>query len=172
MVDHQSYFQYGPSAARNGALEPSMVEWTCTCTDCQGNKGLSERYRTRFDTIRTPKLWEDEKYLLCPPRVLGYILEDKQWAQLQVTQVTQIPPDDPANAWNSRLQLAEDDTKKLLFNLVRSHVSTRPKKRVSRKSQDHKLLEVDDIVPGKGKGLVILLYGMITANLYTISKWY
>jgi hypothetical protein len=163
MVDYLSYFQYGPSTTRNGALEPSTEDPDCTCSDCQCNESLALKYRTRFDTMETQrkKIWEDEQYMLCPPRVLGYILRDKQWAQLQVSLVTDIPPEDSGNAWESRLQLADDEkTKDLLFDLVASHISSTS--RQTEKTMDRSL-EVDDIIPGKGKGLVILLYGMVFA---------
>lgn len=159
MVDPLSYFQYGPPVTRNGTLEPSFLDWSCTCIDCQNNQGLSRKYRTHFDSANDTKPWDDEMYQLCPPRTLGYILADKQWAQLQISCINSIPTTDPADAWNSRLQLADDDTKRLLFNLVRSHVSPPPNPTIRKKDDDYQNLEVDDIVPGKGKGLVILLYG-------------
>lgn len=114
------------------------------------------RYRARFDTDRAQNWWEDEQYLLCPPRVLGYILKEKQWAQLQVNLIQDIPDKgDPDDAWNSRLRLADGDrTKNMLLDLVSSHISSSKTEEASERG-----LEVDDIIPGKGKGLVILLYG-------------
>ena len=102
-----------------------------------------------FDHKTSDMEWEDEQYLLCPPRVLGYILQDKQWAQLQVTHLKDIPHNDTEDAWSSRLKLANKETKDLLFDLVRTH--TTPAKGLRDK---YDALEVDDIVPGKGKGLV------------------
>ena len=173
MVDHLSYFQYGPLVACNGSLEPSEEELECTCTDCQGNDGLARKYRTGFDKVdmtKTTTHWDDEQYMLCPPRVLGYVLRDKQWAQLQVTCIRPIPPENDKNAWNDRLRLVDDSagsfkskelsTKRLLFDLVSSHISTVPSSTPDQRNSGDKTLEVDDIVPGKGKGLVILLYGM------------
>jgi len=160
MVDYLSYFQYGPSIARNGALNPSMGDPDCMCYDCRNNEGLASRYRIRFDTkeANRKEKWEDEQYMLCPPRVLGYILRDKQWAQLQVSLLDEVPIGDSGNAWHSRLRLADgESTKDLLFALVRSHISSTPKKSEETRKVG---LEVDDIIPGKGKGLVILLYGM------------
>ncbi|KAJ4854215.1 uncharacterized protein T069G_11194 [Trichoderma breve] len=125
MVDHLSYFQYGPPIGRNGDLEPSSG---------------SADY---------------EQYMICPPRVLGYVLEEKLWAQLQTTLVKDIPFDSKQDAWHNRLHLDDDGEKKeLLFNLVRSHISETNQAKRTRDA-----LEVDDIIPGKGKGLVILLYG-------------
>ncbi|GKT56541.1 hypothetical protein ColTof4_08914 [Colletotrichum tofieldiae] len=159
MVDYSSYFQFGPAVAPNGTLNPSRDSTNCPCSDCQNNKALAEKYRIRFDTKKAQRktIWEDEQYLLCPPRVLGYVLEHKHWAQLQVDIVKDIPPDDPNSAWHSRLHFSDENKKKLLHDLVSSHISsTSPEE----KNQRKKGLEVDDIIPGKGKGLVILLYGM------------
>ena len=162
MVDFLSYFQYGPSTKRLGGLESQTQTWMdCACSDCAKNKELNTKFRMHFDKprIQRKKEWEEEQYLICPPRVLGYILKDKQWAQLQVTNLTEIPPSDNDNSWNTRLQLADDKkkngTKNLLFDLVRSHISSS-----TDDDNEDGGLEVNDIVPEKGKGLIILLYGI------------
>ncbi|KAJ5817755.1 P-loop containing nucleoside triphosphate hydrolase protein [Penicillium robsamsonii] len=152
MVDYLSYFEYGNSNARNGGLERSSMDPPCVCFDCRNNQELATNYRDYFDHIEEQNKLDDEQYLLCPPRVLGYILKEKQWAQLQVTLIKDIPKVDPEDAWSSRLQLADGMTKDLLFDLVQSHTSS------ASRTEEHGL-EVDDIIPGKGKGLVILLYG-------------
>ncbi|KAI1176378.1 P-loop containing nucleoside triphosphate hydrolase protein [Nemania sp. FL0916] len=154
MVDYFSFYQYGPDDGRNGALRRNMGYHDCECSDCQSNEGLAQRYRARFDRVPRDQDWEDEQYLLCPPRVLGYVLAEKQWAQLQVTNLKAIPHGYDQEAWKSRLKLADEETKDLLFDLVRCHVSSE-----AQSINNKKLLAVDDIVPGKGKGLVILLYG-------------
>lgn len=156
MVDYASYFMYGSDEGRNGALRPYGGTPDCGCSDCQNNTELTRKYRTNFDKNAKIDNWEDEQYLICPPRVLGYILDVKEWAQLQVSFLHSVTEDDKTDAWNSRLQLADPKTKKLLFDLVRSHAS--PTSSHLEDSED-RMLEVDDIVPGKGKGLVILLYG-------------
>lgn len=156
MVDYTSYFRYGSPTARNGILYPTSTTTDCLCSDCEKNEGLLAKYRTRFDKDEMQQNWKEEQYLLCPPRVLGYVLKEKQWAQLQVTFVQEIPPSDLDNAWHTRLQLADPKTKDLLFDLVQSHRS-KTERNTDRKEA---ALEVDDIVPGKGKGLVILLYGI------------
>ncbi|KAF2973235.1 hypothetical protein GQX73_g380 [Xylaria multiplex] len=154
MVDYGSFYQYGSTNGRNGSLSQEKTSLECGCSDCQDNEGLAKRYRTHFDKKPGNQNWEDEQYLLCPPRVLGYILGKKEWAQLQVTHLKEIPEVDSQNAWLSRLKLADEGTKKLLFDLVTYHVSSE-----KQDANDENLLSVDDIVPGKGKGLVILLYG-------------
>ena len=162
MVDHASYFQFGPGIPRIAALEPMTDTWDCQCYDCKQNTELSAKYRAHFDTDKAQRVreWEPEQYMLCPPRVLGYILRDKQWAQLQITVIVELPPKDPEDAWKSRLRLADGDkTKDLLFDLVRSHISTSEKETPENVVSEDEL-EVNDIIPGKGKGLVILLYGI------------
>ncbi|RYP63750.1 hypothetical protein DL769_006877 [Monosporascus sp. CRB-8-3] len=150
----------GPGAARSTVDCGSMYKYM-----------QAQRYRTRFDDpkVAQAKNWESEQYLICPPRVLGYILQEKQWAQLQVSKLESLAAEDDNSAWNSRLKLADDvnrdkkrkgkkdnnSTKALLLDLVRSHTST-----TMRKGEEEKeTLKVDDIIPDKGKGLVILLYG-------------
>ncbi len=153
MVDFESYFRYGPSVARVGSLIPDRENPECGCIDCRENEGLTAAYRTRFDEKERQKdKWEDEQYMLCPPRVLGYILVDKQWAQLQVSLVQSIPEKDPNDSWSTRLKLADGEkTKNMILDLVKGHGTSDPPRDDG--------LEVDDIISKKGKGLVILLYG-------------
>lgn len=153
MVDFESYFRYGPSVACVGSLMPDSDDPECRCIDCHNNKALAEGFRTRFDQEKHQKEeWEEEQYMLCPPRVLGYILRDKQWAQLQVSLLKAIPETDPNNSLSTRLILADGKkTKEMILQLVRGHGI--------RDQARNNALEVDDIVARKGKGLVILLYG-------------
>ena len=153
MVDFESYFRYGPSVARVGFLIPDSDNTECECIHCRGNEALKAAYRTRFDEEKSQNgKWEDEQYILCPPRVLGYILNDKQWAQLQVSLLKCIPERDLHDSWSKRLKLADGEkTKDMILNLVKGHGTS--------DSPRDDGLEVDDIISKKGKGLVILLYG-------------
>ena len=150
MVDFESYFQYGPASARVGALMPASNSTECQCLKCRSNSELKARYRTRFDEeSRSKERWEEEQYMLCPPRVLGYILRDKRWAQLDVNCLEEVAGEDSGDSWTSRLILPDGvNTKRLVLNLVQGHGT-----------HQEDGLEVDDIVVNKGKGLVILLYG-------------
>jgi hypothetical protein len=157
MVDFESYFRYGPAVASVGELNPQSDYTDCECRTCRGNDALQTLFRTRYDNATgLEEHWDDEQYMLCPPRVLGYILREKQWAQLQVTLLKDIPMDGNENAFNSKLQLAGEKSgaaiKKLLMNLVKNHGSTE-----ANSGSDN--VQMDDIVVNKGKGLVILLYG-------------
>ena len=78
MVDFESYFRYGLSIVCVGILTPISNTAECTCTICRNNEKLKVIYRTRFDDETLQKgEWEDEQYMLCPPRVLGYVLREK-----------------------------------------------------------------------------------------------
>ena len=50
------------------------------------------------------------------------------------------------------------------MDLVRSHTSTT----VNTEADDEEKLNVDDIIPDKGKGLIILLYGTSVKFIRTI----
>ncbi|KAJ6436132.1 glycogen debranching enzyme [Purpureocillium lavendulum] len=71
----------------------------------------ADRYRTKFDneTFVHAKEWLPEQYLICPPRVLGYILQEKQWAQLHISSLNWLEQKDGEDAWKLRLGLADDD---------------------------------------------------------------
>jgi hypothetical protein len=157
MIDFESYYKYGPEVAPVGELMPFGYDSDCDCSVCRGNDELKALFKWNYDDpSNLTTQWEDLQLMLCPPRVLGYILGEKQWAQLDIGKVIEIPevlPDDP---FDSQLQLAGEeggkDTKDLLKGLVRNH-GLGVLKGGSQGS------EVQDIVPDKGKGLVILLYG-------------
>ena len=154
MVDFESYFRYGPAVAKISSLVLS-VDDQCGCLECQNNAALNLIYRTRFDGDTGHKEWEEEQYLLCPPRILGYVLRDKHWAQLQVICLGDIPAENPDNSWG-RIKLADgEETKEMILDLVNGHGTSASK-------DDDNGLTVDDIVAKKGKGLVILLYGEIS----------
>ena len=144
--------EYGPRDVDIGSLEYTGHR-ECQCEDCRENKGLKELYRTIYDDNWKEEQWENGQYLLCPPRVLGYILKDKQWAQLQVDKVDIIRDDGKNELWTKKLRLGDNNaTKDLILNLVKGHSVDN--------TTDKERLEVDDIIKNKGKGLVMLLYGM------------
>lgn len=108
MVDFESYSRVGSSVAYVGSLSPADSP-ECKCIDCRENLALRASFRTNFDQEMCQNGgWEDEQYMLCPPRVLGYILREKYWAQLQVSVLRSIPEKDPDDSWSTRLKLADD----------------------------------------------------------------
>ncbi len=149
MVDFDAYSLYGPDQICIGELVVDNTSIYFCCADCQRNSSAGDRARHRFNnaTGYEDEAWEDLQYMLCPPRLLGYVLKSKQWAQLDVDRVIEVTDD--ADAFRSKLQLRGDgsmdgqETKDLLMSLVQSHGQG----------------QIVDLVEDKGKGLVVLLYG-------------
>ena len=136
---------------------PSGAYLHCVCSTCMGKKDVQNVFRTRFDK-NGRKEWEDEQYLLSPPRVLGYVLQRKHWAQFSVDSLKPLPKDNNREPW-SRVKLWDGDkTKDMILNLVKGHGTSG--------SEDYDNdLNVDDIVVNKGKGLVFLLYGIYALSI-------
>ncbi|ELR10673.1 hypothetical protein GMDG_04940 [Pseudogymnoascus destructans 20631-21] len=85
----------------------------------------------------------DEDLLICSPTVLGFSLNDKLWLEFAVADISGI-------SWNESLfnQLAIPyKSKKLIEALTTSQSSGKTK------------YTFDDFVEGKGRGLIMLLYG-------------
>lgn len=153
MVDYESYSQYGPQDAPLGSIITGEYDdLICGCNDCKDSERLAEECRFYFDGKKGHEDWTAEQFMLCPPRVLGYILGTKQWAQLHIGNLQSSESRYHQDTWDNKLQLAGEgsgsNTKNLLMNLVKSHGDPL----VQNKLQD--------IVAEKGRGLVILLHGM------------
>jgi len=114
----------------------------CNCIDCKQNR--EDVYRYSWDGLPANRPMTDEQYLLCPPRVLGYSLKQKKWVQLRVTAL-RMPDAADRTTFDRKLQLNQAD-KDIIWKSV----------------QSHRLPNIADYTPGKGKGLVILLWGRQT----------
>lgn len=149
MVDFESYFQFGPRNNLLGTLTVDDSSGECLCTHCSRNDALAATYCRSFDKAKGGETeeWDDLQYMLCPPRVLGYILHQKQWGQFQLDKIT--PVTDDSESFKGKLHLRDDAAadgegiKQLLHSLVSTHGQG----------------QVKDLVEAKGKGLVVLLYG-------------
>ena len=157
MVDFDSYYLHGSARSQIGdtAVEDDITD--CQCPECSKNEILAQIFKPHYDnsTGEKSEKWERLQTMMCPPRVLGYILQDKQWAQLAVDNLEDIPDEDLSAVMNSLHLHGEDDGQKekdLLYWLVKNHG-------IGKAGRSNKGYELDDIVAEKGKGLVILLYG-------------
>ncbi|KAF3015628.1 hypothetical protein E8E14_011058 [Neopestalotiopsis sp. 37M] len=142
MVDFASHYKYAEAGQRLGDTALNI------------NRSECRSLRTRYDsaTGAPEENWEEEQLMLCSPRVLGYILQEKMWAQFLVDGIEEIDEGGSQTAFNDRLVLPEDsglNRKTILMGLVKSHYA----------AYSDDLYQLEDIVPGKGKGLIILLYG-------------
>lgn len=84
----------------------------------------------------------DDQALLCPARVRGFSLTEKLWALFSVTEVKPVEWHD--NSFH-KLEL-DHDVKFTIQALVEEH---------SKNKKDF-----DDIISGKGQGLIFLLFGL------------
>lgn len=87
-------------------------------------------------------VFTDEEYLIASPVVLGFAFTEKLWLEFTVSGVKDI-------VWNEGAYeslVLEENTKEIVKALVVSH-------------KYHPSESIDDIIQGKGKGLVTLLHG-------------
>ena len=157
-MDFASYYKYGVSTAQIADLEVTDEYDECDCNECMKDDELMAQSRTRYDGKKgqEDEEWEEDQLMLCPPRVLGYVLREKQWAQLDVEKIKQTSEKGRKDAFENRLKLhGEEDgktTKQTLMGLIENHG-------IGEASRGNAGYQLNDLVAEKGKGLVILLYG-------------
>lgn len=94
------------------------------------------------DETVVPRGLTDEDYILASPIVLGFAFAEKQWLEFPVSGIHEIKWND--QAWDSLV--LEPETKDLIKALVTSRRNNASK-------------TIDDVIQGKGKGLVTVLHG-------------
>uniref|UniRef100_A0A0B7K9C2 AAA+ ATPase domain-containing protein n=1 Tax=Bionectria ochroleuca TaxID=29856 RepID=A0A0B7K9C2_BIOOC len=95
------------------------------------------------DQAETPNAtFTDEEYLIASPLVLGFSFAEKQWLEFSVADVRDIQWND--QAWESLV--LDPETKDLIRALVESR-------------KFNAATKIDDVIQGKGKGLVTVLHG-------------
>ncbi|KAL8953414.1 MAG: hypothetical protein Q9222_000727 [Ikaeria aurantiellina] len=109
--------------------------------DCDRPPQAGNAIFRKYDCLK-PDVQPDEMIkLLCPQVVNGYCMRDKVWKKLNVTQLR--PVNFRKNAWE-RLVL-DEEYKDIVQAMVSSYVD--------------KTASIDDLIAGKGAGLVTLLHG-------------
>ena len=154
MVDFEAYFQQTSLLAPLGGFQPTPREVECGCSTCQKNDVLKDKLKFDYDNVKAevpPESWQDEQWLICPPRVMGYSMRDGHWLQLQVDLVKTPDKNDDDDTFDHKLTL-DPNTKKIIKDLVVNHESG--KKRAGKPSKG-----LEDLVDEKGKGLVMLFHG-------------
>jgi len=119
---------------QGGGEEPKVEKEAGGDEDAKDDEG---------DPLATIKanLTENE-YLLASPVVLGFSFSEKQWLEFSVDDVADIKWND--KAWDSLV--LETETKRLIKALVESR-------------KYNPATTIDDVIQGKGKGLVAVLHG-------------
>ncbi|CAG8955733.1 hypothetical protein HYFRA_00010999 [Hymenoscyphus fraxineus] len=96
------------------------------------------------------KALKDDTHQLFPPRLLGYATNEKVWGQFAVDFTEEAPAKD-TKPFREVLQL-DPKYKEMIEALVDSHEKIAATK-------NKKQSQVEDVVQGKGLGLVLLLHG-------------
>ncbi|KAL8771618.1 MAG: hypothetical protein Q9209_003062 [Squamulea sp. 1 TL-2023] len=109
--------------------------------DCDRPPQAVNAFFKKYDSLAAGTEPDEMTKLLCPQLVHGYCLRDKVWKKLNVTQLQ--PVNFRKNAWE-RLVL-DEEYKDIVQAMVSSYVD--------------KTAGIDDLIAGKGAGLVTLLHG-------------
>jgi hypothetical protein len=137
IVDFYSYLHYGPGQAPLGQLIPSTDLFEmCQCEVCAKRRGPAQDYFR----------YKDYDLLKFPPRVLGYSLRQKIWAQFSIENIAH-------SVWADGVfdrLILNDDYKRMIRAFISSH---------ARRGQGDGPRYVNDVIEGKGQGLVLLLHG-------------
>ncbi|KAG5946035.1 hypothetical protein E4U59_004699 [Claviceps monticola] len=128
------------------ALKSLPTTFTTTVRGATGVDALAEEKVAETaddDTVMDPTpLFTDDDYLLASPVVFGFSFSEKQWLEFSVLRIGEIRWNE--DAWSSLV--LPQETKDLIKALVMS--------RKYNLSQT-----IDDVIQGKGKGLVSVLHG-------------
>lgn len=152
MVDFQSFFEYlSPNTPILGPLQRYEGQLESLSPERRANPIFRDMYKFDWDKHPRNKALTYEQYMMCPPRVLGYALKQKKWAQLLVDHLRE-PDEADASTFRQKLQL-DDELKELVEKSVQAHELG--KETISR----GRTKALQDFAPDKGKGLVIMLYG-------------
>ncbi|KAI1463822.1 uncharacterized protein F4812DRAFT_232336 [Daldinia caldariorum] len=90
----------------------------------------------------SPPVFTDEEYLIASPVVLGFAFAEKLWLEFTVSGIKEI-------SWNEHAYdslVLQSNSKEIVRALVESH-------------KYHPAASIDDVIQGKGKGLVAVLHG-------------
>ncbi|OCK73251.1 hypothetical protein K432DRAFT_313292, partial [Lepidopterella palustris CBS 459.81] len=110
--------------------------------DLDAERKKMERNKVRSKDL-VPEEMRDEEFLICNPTVLGFTLANRRWGEFAVANIKDIRWD--ALAFES-LAIPEEK-KDILQALVKSH------------QPGSQQVMFDDVIAGKGQGLIFLLYG-------------
>ena len=102
---------------------------------------LVERHLIKTETNDHLKLSDDD-LLICHHQMPGFALVDKRWCYFEVDDIQEISYN--SNAFKALI--LPQDQKEMIRSLVNVHVDKR--------------LHFDDVIRGKGKGVIFLLHGV------------
>ncbi|KAF2855694.1 hypothetical protein T440DRAFT_551058 [Plenodomus tracheiphilus IPT5] len=136
------------------------------CTTCETNTvhddiGYELLRRSNFLSDHpkllkeTEKRLGDDRYMLLPYRMYGYVLLSRKWYPLDIDLLEDIVESKSQSDGFDDLVLPEDHKE-----IVRALVKTHARGPRSTSDKEAKATRQMDLVKGKGKGLIILLHGV------------
>lgn len=172
MVDILSYRQFSPDSLGEDDSVPEVDDFECQCLECQENEALKKRLGTNFDGFgrdcegKWRPFMDEVQAIICPPFVQAYALYKKRWVLVNVNRVCDIPEGELQNRTSLDKVIVPPGfewrggngwtgVKDLLLKLVKNHG-------IKASQHPHALGTpgpLQDIVGGKGQGLIILLHG-------------
>ena len=156
MIDYAEYVRNSPQSAvtleGDFGVDISEEFFPCSCgsRSCKVEQRERDKEEEQQENAKTKeqdevKELDDEEALVCPAFVQGFTLREKLWAEFRVDHLKEV--EWSAEAYQ-RLEM-DDSTKQIIHALVKSH----------RKHSAENPPDFDDIIAGKGLGLVFLLQG-------------
>lgn len=119
---------------------------------------LGERAIYFVDTReRRHEIPEEKKFLIAPPRVLGWSSVRKSWCGFIINEVKQAKT--KGTIFEDQLQL-DPEVKAMIRALITQHNN----------QLEEGGVESPDLIEGKGRGLVIMLHGGLPANIRTPTR--
>ncbi|CAK1364315.1 unnamed protein product [Cercospora beticola] len=137
----------------------ALLELDCACRACQSSVALQWKVQPTDDLRYQVESFQEseERLRMCPPKVLGYALRQRLWAQFRIKDISNSENSaESGHYFQKELQL-DSKYKETLMAFITNHESFR--KRRSQPNSRHSIPETFDIVEDKGKGLAILLHG-------------
>lgn len=151
MVDFGSFYEYQPP--RSPVMGPLRIYGELEYISPERRKKEVFREMYHFDWDKHPRHMPltNTQCLLCPPRLLGYALKQRIWGQFLIENLSD-PDEKDSRTFNEKLQL-DRETKSLIQNSVMAHEQ-------GKKVEHGRVKGLEDFAPGKGRGLIIMLYGI------------
>ncbi|ORY14028.1 P-loop containing nucleoside triphosphate hydrolase protein, partial [Clohesyomyces aquaticus] len=157
IVDPSSFATHGSDNIYLGEIPKLKTKVPRSCKAC--DIPLRQTWMSEFPNVECGSkenmkcdhfLDGNDHFMLLPPRVLGFLLSRKEWAQFNVADIQDIEQNGAAADIEQQLALPEKLNVKRLQNMVKFHSAVVNAKEPA---------SLRDAISGKGNGLVFLFHG-------------
>lgn len=164
IIDPAQYAAYAPKVGESSFHIGSMVprtRKTCQCKLCtmHGFRTEWDQQFARGTSVKSSEVVDvylsNLLYSQLPPRLLGFIVDQKSWGQMRVEHMS-VERDDDTDRQSSTAWMGlalEKDHKSNIEKMVTKHFKI--------SEAEARQLRIRDPVKDKGEGLVILLHGKL-----------